>query len=51
MHTPHFAFSAKEVLILVQLLQNAIEDGSVYSYARKGEVEALRTKLAKGGDK
>ena len=51
MHTPHFAFSPKEVMLLVQLLQNAVEDGTVYSYARKGEVEALRSKLAKGGDK
>lgn len=51
MHTPIFAFSAKEVMILVQLLQNAIDDQTVYSYARKGEVEAIRTKLAKGGDR
>ena len=50
-HTPHFAFSAKEVLILVQALRICTEDGSIYEYAKKGEIEQLRRKLASGGDK
>jgi len=51
MHTPHFSFSAKEVLILVQALRICTEDGSIYEYAKKGEIEQLRRKLAGGGDK
>lgn len=50
-HTPHFAFTSKEVLILVQALRIATEDGSIYEYAKRGEVEQLRTKLGKGGDR
>jgi hypothetical protein len=50
-HIPHFAFSAKEVLILVQALRICTEDGSIFEYAKKGEIEALRRKLAGGGDK
>lgn len=51
MHTPHFVFSAKEVLILVQALRICTEDGSILEYAKKGEIEQLRRKLAIGGDK
>lgn len=50
-HTPHFAFTAKEVLILTKVLQDAIEAGTVYEHGKKGEVEAIRTKLARGGDR
>lgn len=50
-HTPHFAFTAKEVLMLIRALQSVIEDGSIYAEFRRGEVEALRAKLGKGGDK
>ncbi len=50
-HIPHFAFSAKEVLILVQALRLTVEDGTIFEYAKKGEIEALRRKLAGGGDK
>lgn len=50
-HIPHFAFSAKEVLILVQALRITAEDGTILEYAKKGEIEALRRKLAGGGDK
>lgn len=50
-HTPHFAFTAKEVLLLVQALRIATEDGSIYEYGKRGEVEALRAKLGKGGDR
>lgn len=50
-HTPHFLFSAKEVLILVQALRLTVEDGTIFEYAKKGEIEALRRKLAGGGDK
>jgi hypothetical protein len=50
-HTPHFTFSAKEVLILIQAVRIASEDGSLYEYGRKGEIEAIRRKLGAGGDK
>lgn len=50
-HTPHFAFTAKEVLMLLHAVNNAVEDGSIYEYGKKGEVEALRRKLSGGGDK
>lgn len=50
-HIPHFAFTAKEVLILVQALRICMEDGSIFEYAKKGELEQLRNKLNRGGDK
>lgn len=44
-HEPTIRFTAKEINILVQMLELAREDESVYAYARKAEVEALREKL------
>lgn len=51
LHEPTIRFTAKEILILVQLIEIAREDESIYNYARKAEVEALREKLSKGGSK
>ena len=42
---PQINWSAKEILILVQAIRIASEDGSLYECARKGEIEAIRNKL------
>lgn len=44
-YEPMIRFTAKEINILVQLIEVAREDESIYAYARKAEVEALREKL------
>jgi hypothetical protein len=48
-HSPTIRFTAREILILVQLIELAREDDSIYNLMaepRKIEVEQLRTKLA-----
>ena len=43
-------FTAKEIHILVQLIRIGMENGEVYEYAKKAEVEQLRNKLQKVKD-
>lgn len=44
-HSPNPGLSAREILILVQALRIAMEDGTIYDFARKQEIEAIREKL------
>lgn len=48
-HQPIFKFTPKEVLILVQAITIAKEDGGLYDYAKSVQIEALREKLQGGG--
>ena len=41
----HINLTPKEINIIVQAIRIASEDGSVYEYAKKAEIEQLRNKL------
>jgi hypothetical protein len=44
-YAPTIRFTAREVLILIQLIETGRADESIYNIARKAEVEQLRNKL------
>ena len=42
---PQVNLTAKEIHIIVQAIILARDSGEIYEYAKKGEIEQLRTKL------
>lgn len=42
---PQVNLTAKEIHIIVQAIRIGTEDGSLYEFAKKGEIEQLRNKL------
>jgi hypothetical protein len=44
-YAPTIRFTAREILILIQIIEVARADESIYNIARKMEVEQLRNKL------